>query len=156
MTRKLLLTIALGAALAVAAAGTASSVGVGSTTIQVQVPAAGNLPQCSDLSDNDGDGLVDLQDPGCIGPLDNNEYTPPAPAPAPSGGGSQGGGTETTPAPSPQGGSPGLFKQQTKKGAPGTPQQVAQAEKKKIQQPGLRNPDGSPTDTNPGLTIAQF
>src|SRR5262249_57918289 len=46
--------------------------------------------------------------------------------------------------------------QNAKQGGPGNPQQVAQAEKQKIEQPGLRNPDGSPTDANPGLTIAQF
>ena len=31
-------------------------------------------PQCSDGIDNDGDGLIDLSDPGCSGPSDNNEY----------------------------------------------------------------------------------
>ena len=159
MTRKLLLIIALGAALAIAAAGTAASVNVGNG-IQVQTPAAGNLPQCSDLSDNDGDGLVDLQDPGCSGPLDGSEYNaPPAPSGG-SGGGSTGGGSPKPAPPAPAaspGGGKGLFGQQNaKKGGPGNPQEVAQAEKQKIEQPGLRNPDGSPTDTNPGLTVAQF
>ena len=67
MTKKLLLTIALGTALAVAASGTAVSVDVGG--VNVNVPGAGApLPVCSDLADNDGDGAVDLQDPGCSSP----------------------------------------------------------------------------------------
>jgi hypothetical protein len=154
MTRKLLLIIALGAALAIAAAGTAASVDLGNG-IQVQVPASGNLPQCSDLADNDGDGLVDLQDPGCSGPLDNTEYN--GPSGGSGGGGNHGGGSQPAGGgakPKPAG--KGLFGQQNAKGAPGNPQQVAQAEKQKIEQPSLRNPDGSPSDTNPGLTIAQF
>src|SRR5829696_9343156 len=89
MTRKLLVTIALGVALAIVAAGTATSqVSVGD--LQVTVPSTsvpstsvpstsvpsttGVLPQCSDLSDNDGDGLVDTGDPGCSGALDSSEY----------------------------------------------------------------------------------
>ena len=56
MTRKLLVTIALGAALAIIAAGTATSVTVGGA--QVSTPTVGALPQCSNLSDDDGDGLV--------------------------------------------------------------------------------------------------
>ena len=35
-------------------------------------------PQCSDLADNDGDDLVDLEDPGCSGPLDDDEADPPS------------------------------------------------------------------------------
>src|SRR5262245_37089404 len=120
MTKKLLLIIALGAALAIAAAGTAASVDVGNG-IQVQTPASGNLPQCSDLSDNDGDGLVDLQDPGCSGPLDNSEYNAP-PAPSGGSGGGNGGAGSSHPAPSnpaPSGGK-GLFGQQNaKKGGSG-------------------------------------
>lgn len=30
--------------------------------------------QCSDLGDNDGDGFVDANDPGCSGPEDNDEF----------------------------------------------------------------------------------
>ncbi len=32
-----------------------------------------SLPQCSDGIDNDGDGLVDMNDPGCASPSDNSE-----------------------------------------------------------------------------------
>jgi PKD repeat protein len=34
------------------------------------------LPQCSDGVDNDGDGLVDMLDPGCSDSSDNNESNP--------------------------------------------------------------------------------
>jgi len=41
-------------------------------TIVVQsIPA-----QCSDSSDNDEDGKTDMEDPGCAGPLDNDETDP--------------------------------------------------------------------------------
>jgi hypothetical protein len=32
---------------------------------------------CNDGSDNDGDGLVDMSDPGCSSPTDNDEYNTP-------------------------------------------------------------------------------
>ena len=38
-----------------------------------------NLPQCSDGVDNDGDGRVDLADPGCDGPNDDDETDPNQP-----------------------------------------------------------------------------
>jgi len=34
--------------------------------------------ECSDRIDNDGDGFIDLADPGCDSRNDNNEYNPPA------------------------------------------------------------------------------
>jgi endoglucanase len=43
-------------------------------------PPAPVLPQCGDGVDNDGDGLFDLEDPGCAGAADDDEYDPPAPA----------------------------------------------------------------------------
>jgi len=33
----------------------------------------GHIYECGDLLDNDGDGLVDSQDPDCLGPCDNTE-----------------------------------------------------------------------------------
>ncbi len=170
MTKKLLLTIALGAALAVAASGTAVSVDVGG--VPVQVPSGTTpLPACSDLADNDGDGTIDLQDAGCTGPLDTDEYNPPTPPPGGGGGGagSGGGGTGSGggagtgggpgivgQAPTKPGGTggPGLFGKQGAKG--GNAKAVAKAERKKLEEPTLRNEDGSPTDQNPGLTIADF
>jgi hypothetical protein len=47
-------------------------------------PAAEPPPDCSNLEDDDGDGLTDLDDPDCAGPTDADESpasSPPAPAP---------------------------------------------------------------------------
>src|SRR5436190_6724821 len=102
MRKKLLVIIALGGTLAIVAAGSASSLSVGAGDLTVTVPGTDGgggsggsgggtaLPQCSDLADNDGDGLVDLADPGCSGPLDNDETNT-----ASGGGGGGGGGTTT-------------------------------------------------------------
>jgi hypothetical protein len=37
------------------------------------VPCGGAIGQCNDREDNDGDGLVDLDDPECTGPCDDDE-----------------------------------------------------------------------------------
>ena len=44
---------------------------VGTVLAGVQAKA-----QCKDGVDNDGDGLVDLNDPGCSGPNDKDETDP--------------------------------------------------------------------------------
>jgi hypothetical protein len=36
-------------------------------------PCQGHVYACGDLADNDGDGLIDSQDPDCLGPCDNTE-----------------------------------------------------------------------------------
>ncbi len=181
MTRKLLATIALGAALAIIAAGTAVSGTVNVGNVQVNVPNTGLLPQCSNLSDDDGDGLVDMNDPGCSSPLDTSEYNAPTSSgggtttsgggsTTTTGGGSTGADTTTTTTTGGGGGkaggsgqagkktsggkTPGLFGKQAKKGQGA--KQIHKSEKGKIEQPTLRNPDGSPSNTNPGLTVAQF
>src|SRR5262245_40964951 len=79
MRKRLLLTISLGAAMAIIAAGTATSVTTGE--IQVAVPADGALPECSNLADDDLDGLVDRADPDCTGPLDTSEAPDPSTPP---------------------------------------------------------------------------
>ena len=174
MTKRLLLTIALGTALAILAAGTAASVDLGQG-VQVQVPSGGALPECADLTDNDGDGKVDLVDPGCNGPLDTTELddpVPPPPPPAPVGG-------STPNPPKPTGGAPsggqlgqgapgkggkggtkkkgdapkdGFFGKNAPKGGKG----IVEDERAKIEEPAARNPDGTPTNSNAGLTIADF
>src|SRR5262249_14972092 len=79
MRKKLLVIIALGSALAVVAAGTASSVSVGAGYVTATAPADGPsvVPECADLVDNDNDGRVDLADPGCSSPADNDESDDP-------------------------------------------------------------------------------
>jgi len=37
------------------------------------VECQGHIYECGDLMDNDGDGLMDYQDPDCLGPCDNTE-----------------------------------------------------------------------------------
>ncbi|MGA8219032.1 MAG: lytic murein transglycosylase [Solirubrobacterales bacterium] len=189
MTKKVLLTIALGATLAIIAAGTAISGTVSVGNAQVSVPGTNVVPQCSNLSDDDGDGLVDLADPGCSGPLDTSEYNAPTSTGGSggsggststgstgststttttgSGGDATGGGTKTTGSKdggktggkagtkkTPGAKGPGLFGKQAKKGQGA--KQIHKSEKGKIEQPTLRNPDGSPSNSNPGLTVAQF
>jgi Transglycosylase SLT domain len=177
MRKKLLLITALGGTLAIIAAGSASSLQAAAGDLTVTVPGTGGgnvVPQCADLSDNDGDGAVDLADPGCSGPLDTDEYNAPSDG---SGGTTTGGGTTTsggttsttTPgttttgttttagkgkAPKIGGGAKGLFGKEAKKGKGA--KEVAKGERTKIQEPALRNPDGSPTDRNPSLTVATF
>jgi Transglycosylase SLT domain len=174
MRKKLLVIIALGGALAIIAAGSASSVSVGTDGLTVTAPGTGGAPlaQCADLADNDGDGLVDLADPGCTDPTDNDEYNAPtggSDGSGGSGGSSGGGGTttsgttsSTTTTSGSSGGkkgktgaaTKGLFGEQNQKGKGA--KAIAKGERQKIQKPALRNPDGSPAPTNPSLTVAQF
>ena len=46
--------------------------GVGGTPTVV-APCQGHIYECGDLVDNDGDGLLDSQDPDCLGPCDDTE-----------------------------------------------------------------------------------
>jgi hypothetical protein len=69
-----------GAAGAVSIVGGADSSG-GSTSVStgsgalvfVEAPCVNQTYQCGDTRDNDADGLVDWQDPDCLGPCDNTE-----------------------------------------------------------------------------------
>jgi hypothetical protein len=160
MKRTLTLAIALGTALAVIAAGTASSVSVDlGGGLSVNVPTGGVVPACSDLADNDGDGLVDLGDPGCSGPLDTSEDNAASGGSAPSGsgtGGSSGGGSTST-----QTGTSTPTKKPAKPGfnvKPGgvTGGRVGRKGRQKQRKPATRNPDGTPTAANPTLSVAQF
>jgi transglycosylase-like protein with SLT domain len=174
MTKKLVLIIALGSTLAVIAAGTATSVTVGG--VQVDAPTDGVLPACANLNDDDGDGLVDLGDPGCSGPTDTSEYN----APTDGGGGTSGGSGGSSGGGGSTSGGGGTTSQGTSgagttangtrkpgaapgsglfgKNAPkqGKAKSVIKAQRQKIEEAPVRNPDGSPTNANPGLTIAQF
>ncbi|HET6829833.1 MAG TPA: peptidoglycan DD-metalloendopeptidase family protein [Solirubrobacterales bacterium] len=76
MRNRLVITLVLGALLAVVAAGAVSAQ---SNDVSVNLPGGGTvdtgeaLPACSNLGDDDGDGLVDLGDPGCSSALDGDE-----------------------------------------------------------------------------------
>ncbi|UJA20716.1 transglycosylase SLT domain-containing protein [Thermoleophilia bacterium SCSIO 60948] len=82
MKRTFLLTFAL-AILGLAVAAGASQaggglLGTGVGPVDVNVPGGQNLPeapvpQCANLADEDGDGLIDLADPDCSSALDNSE-----------------------------------------------------------------------------------
>jgi len=63
-------------------AGWNSELAVGQSTSFGFCANGDNAPmsyQCGDGIDNDGDGLVDLQDPGCDNAEDNDEYNKPPP-----------------------------------------------------------------------------
>lgn len=47
---------------------------VTTTTVTTTISCAEIIPQCSDSIDNDNDNLVDMADPGCANPEDNNEF----------------------------------------------------------------------------------
>jgi hypothetical protein len=190
MKQRLLLILAL-SVLAAATAGvvsaTAGPLGSGTGDVNVDLPGGadlpdvgGVLPACSNTADDDGDGAVDLGDPGCSGPTDGDEYNPP---PAPPGGSAPpDGGTTTTPgapAPAPPattpvepggggtggggggtgggggggngGGGGGGNGGNGNGGTDGT-----DGGRDKIEKPPIRNPDGTPTNSNPGLSIAEF
>ena len=161
MKRTLTLAIALGVTLAVVVAGSASSLTINlGNGLTVNVPSGGILPQCADGIDNNGNGLVDMADPGCTSPLDPTESTPGTGGTGTTPGGATGGGTATAPgaaktAPirpgkkkgngnsNPAGGTGGLLGPhgRTRRSPPPAP---------------VRNPNGSPTDANPTLSVAQF
>jgi hypothetical protein len=132
-----------------------------------------DLPVCSNLKDDDGDGRTDLLDPGCSGPGDGDETDPAAPPVEPpvdpdippvdggddgGGGGNDGGGDgdefEQVPGQTGQGkggGGKGGGKADDPK-----PEDEVEDPKEPIQPPEDRNPDGSPTNTNPTVTIADY
>ena len=71
MRRKLLLTVALAVLGTAITAGVVDAQSDQTTTTSGHPPGGQNqppvssYPACSDLKDNDGDGLTDLSDPGC-------------------------------------------------------------------------------------------
>jgi murein DD-endopeptidase MepM/ murein hydrolase activator NlpD len=109
MRNKLALTIAVAGfavatALGVGMAGAEPTVGLGESSSASPVPSAPAPSEgaaCWNEADDDGDGLVDLEDPGCSEPLDDDEATEEAPAPettepeepSPSSGGAEPGAT---------------------------------------------------------------
>ncbi|MGI9019947.1 MAG: hypothetical protein ACR2G3_04475, partial [Solirubrobacterales bacterium] len=175
MRRNFLLTIALavtGVLVVVGSAGargglldsSSSDVGI-SLPGGEELPPLGTLPQCSNLDDDDGDGSTDLADPDCAGPLDNDEAgptappepeppppvePPPGPGTGPGGGNPGGGGNGGSGSGSSGGGNPGGG------GGNDNGSGGSSGPNEPMEEPADRNPDGSPTDTNPTLTVANF
>ena len=134
-------------------------------------PAGDALPACSNLGDDDEDGTTDLADPGCAGPLDTDEFNP---ASGGGGGGSStttpGSTTTTTPDPEPDPERPDLDRPELGGGGkPGGGDTTGgtkpddggkgpskPGEREPIEAPPLRNPDGSPSKSNPTLSVGDF
>ena len=188
MRNKLLIVVALAVLGASVTAGTAgagagSLIGVGEGGVQINLPSGQNLedlqllPQCSNTADDDGDGLTDLGDPDCTGPLDATESgsgapatttpvepTDPAPAQGGGGQGGGGGGGAQSGGNGVGGGSVGSGGGSGGRGeSDGTAleadeeaTEVPESERQPMEPTSDRNADGSPADTNPGLTVADF
>jgi murein DD-endopeptidase MepM/ murein hydrolase activator NlpD len=191
MKGKLLTTVALAILGLAVGAGAASSqteggglVASGSSGVAVDLPGGDNLPPveslpaCSNLKDDDGDGTIDLADPGCSGPLDGDEYNAPPPPPPPDGGGgggtgggggdTGGGGTGTSDGTSygsgGEAGPDGVGGSGSGPGAGGSGsggggssgKGGSSSDRKPMQEPATRSPDGTPTKANPTVTIADF
>src|SRR4051812_6178646 len=195
MGRKLFIIAALaviGAAVAAAVASASSIISTDSSGVSVNLPGGtnlppvGTLPQCSNLRDDDGDGLTDLADPDCSGPLDSSETGPLPPTSGPTGptgptgstgstgssgstgstgstggsvgqtggggstGGSVGGGGQGNGVPPITGNHTGGGSAHGAHGhshpSPNAPMPPA----------APRQPDGTPTNSNPSVTIANF
>ena len=198
MRRNLLLTLGLAilgmvVVAATAGAGGGSVVGVGSSGVEINIPDGGNLPevdvlpQCSNLADDDGDGVKDLSDPDCSGPLDSTESgsagVPTTPEPAdpqparrrrPAAAAAAPVAAAAAPAAAPTD-LPTRPTRSTPRTAAGSTVTATTAGGHKPSGSGDRsdssggveageqlpdepdrNPDGTPTDTNPGLTVADF
>jgi murein DD-endopeptidase MepM/ murein hydrolase activator NlpD len=181
MRRKLLLTVAL------AVLGTAITAAVVNGQVVQEPPNndGGGLPNedpppsqaaCSNGKDDDGDGQVDLADPGCSGSADGDESDPAPPPPPPppgGGGGSNGGGGGG--GGSAGGGGGGGYEAGGGGAGPGGPRgsgghgvaggragngdggtSNASDHGSKPPEPPTRSPNGVPTNANPTLTIADF
>ena len=133
------------------------------------LPPLDELPQCANLRDDDDDGRTDLADADCAGPLDDSEAAaapPPVPEPEPEpepeippgpgtgpGSGDPGSGGNGSAGNGSNGGNGGNGGQ----GSDGGGNQGSHGgDGEPTDKPANRNPDGSPTDTNPTLTIADF
>ena len=159
--------------------------GYGESGVDVELPDGQNLgeinkpPACSNLIDDDRDGLTDTADPDCSGPLDGVESGssglpagPAQPAPPPSGGSGDGsgGGSKIPPAgPDTGGGAQSGTGERSDsaeaeedgrkgglRGGRGDSSRGVEANRDPMEPPATRRPDGTPTNANPGLTIASF
>ena len=193
MRRKLLLVFGLAVFAAVVVAGSVQAqtgqgglLGTGQGDVDIDLPDGEDLddlpvvPECANGADDDNDGVRDLSDPDCSGPLDATESgtngvpEPPSPEPpeppADSGGsgntgGGGGGATETEPTggftgPGGPGGRGGSDDAEPDRGNGGDRDRNqsggVDANRDPMEEPAPRRADGTPTDANPGLTIADF
>jgi hypothetical protein len=161
MAKRFLLIVALGSTLAVLGAGTASSLSVGVGDLTVTAPTLpGPLPQPPP------DTNVQIPKPPNLG---GGGSTGGSGGSSSGDGGSTAGGSSTSSGSSAgaggtsdaktgksgrKGGDKGLFAKQ--KGKRQTAKDVMVDQRNGITQPILRNPDGTPTPRNPGLTTATF
>ncbi len=169
MAKRFLLIFALGTTLAVLGAGTASSLGVGGVTVttpNLPAPLPNPLPDTTvqtprlpNLGGGGGGGTGGLLDGG--GSSSGGST---------SGGSTSGGSSSSSGGPSSSPGSgatgsgkageagskggKGLFAKQ--KGKAQSRKDVVMDQQNGVTQPVLRNPDGSPTPQNPGLTTTTF
>ena len=177
MRRNFLLTIALAVAALVVVVGTAGAkqdlLDSGSAGVDVNLPEGQDLPpidstpECSNLRDDDEDSNIDLADADCAGPLDDSEAEETAPGddpevpveppveppdgpgtgpgtgdPGSGGNGGSGHGNDGG-----NGNGSNGHDHDHGSGGSGADEPVDKPD---------RNPDGSPTDTNPTLTVADF
>ena len=165
MAKRFLLIIALGSALAVLGAATASSLSVGVGDLTVTVPTVPNplppnqLPQPPTDTNVKPPNLPNLGGGGSNGGSGGGSSS----GGSSSGGGSTSGGSSAgsgasgggkTGKSGTKGGGKGLFAKN--KGKRQTPKDVVIDQNSGVTQPILRNPDGTPTPGNPGLTTATF
>jgi hypothetical protein len=167
MAKRLVYIIALGMTLAVVAAGTASSLGVGVGDVTVTVPTlpgplpnplpdttvqTPNLPSLGGGSGGGGvGGVLGGGGGGSTGGSGGGSTSGGGSSTA-SGGSAAGGGS--TAKGGKQSGGKGLFAKRKAKRL--RRKDVLMDQQNGITQPVLRNPDGSPTPRNPGLTTATF
>ena len=146
----------------------------GGGSIDDEGPPPQQLSACSNKQDDDGDGLVDMADPGCSDPSDGDESNPAPPPPPPP---PDGGGTAVTAAAAPRaaaeaaatpaadstgggggagpGGPGGAGGHGADRAGGGGTSGGADAGGKPAEA-ATRTPDGVPTNANPSLTIADF
>ena len=186
MRKRLLLILSLSVlAMVSAGAVTASAdlLGQGQGDVNVDLPGGadlpdvtGALPVCTNTQDDDGDGLADLADPGCSGPTDSSEEDPAAPPttpeperprpprpapprPAPARSPRPPGPRAAPAAPAAPAAAPtaaAATAAATAAAMAATATAMAASGGTAFEDPPLRNPDGTPTNSNPSLSVADF
>jgi Transglycosylase SLT domain len=144
------------------------------TTTPGAVGTTTSPPVCADGIDNDGDGLIDSNDPDCTTSGGTSEATPTTPPPTtttttpstttttpttPGTTTTPGGSTSIKVVPSPKGGKHGGANGETGGVGPGKPKHQGKGQQRKnksTQPPPPYKSNGTPTVANPSATIAPF